>query len=411
MPTHIAEIELTLPLPHLEMPTGITRALVLVRQGGRPAGLLRLNQTEQRVSPEQLKRLIVAQGLSLDARASRQIPEGPVAPVSIAVCTHERHADLERCLTALLPLAAAGHEVLVIDNAPRSPKTAEIVARYPFRYLCEPRIGLNHARNRALRAATHSIVAFTDDDAVPDASWISALTQPFSEAKVGCVTGLVLPLELETRAQELFELYCVQRRTFERAVFATPQLPSSCAGVVGMGANMALRREPALRLGGFDPRLDAGTATHSGGDTDMFARILDNSAEIVYTPDALVWHRHRRSEAELKRCIFGYGVGLYSFLTKRLIEHRDVYALITAARWLAGPLVKAARRRIQGQVAVPLPLLLAEASGAFLGPFRFLQEAKPYSSKLDKLTLTQKPVLNGSEDGGILINGNQDTLS
>jgi GT2 family glycosyltransferase len=148
-----------------------------------------------------------------------------------------------------------------------------------------------------------------------------------------------------------------------------------------MGANMAFRRDLVLRLGGFDPRLDGGTATCSGGDTDMFARVLETGAHIVYNPAALVWHHHRREDAALRSCLFGYGVGLFSFLTKRVIEHHDWPALITAARWWAGPLAKAARRAAQGQPTVPLSLLLLEAWGAFFGPYRLWQATQQQNNR------------------------------
>jgi GT2 family glycosyltransferase len=359
-------------LPTLTLLAGNTALLALVRWHNRPVGLVRLKNAAPNISPESLRSAIQAQV---------QVSKEPISATTelrqrttIIVCTRERPEDLRRCLLSLLSLAAEGHEVLVVDNAPLSNRTAEVVKGYPFRYLVEPRPGLNNARNCGWRAATYSIVAYLDDDTRADRDWIGALIQPFAVPEVAGVTGLVLPLELETPAQEQFEIYCWQRRNFEWKVFIAPQTQPAAAGVVGMGANMAFRREVLQSLGGFDPRLDAGTATCSGGDTDMFARILEAGHHLVYTPAALVWHRHRREQAELRHCIFGYGVGLYSFLTKRLVENQDPQALITAVRWFAGPLLKAARRRLSGQPAVSLDLLLLEAGGACLGAFRFWQE-------------------------------------
>lgn len=368
MSTYITTIELTEPLRPIAVPAPADGLLALLRCGGRPAGMLRLRG--RYFSPAELAR---AAELAAPANQMAPPPAHDGAPISIVVCTHERPDDLERCLAALAPAAAQGHEVIVVDNAPRSGATAAVAARFPYRYLVEPRQGLDHARNCGLAAASRPIVAYTDDDAVPEPGWAAAIAAPLADPAVGCATGLVMPLELETEAQEQFEAYCLNRRIFERRVYAAPATPPATAGVAGMGANMAVRRELALRLGGFDPRLDGGTPTCSGGDTDMFARVLDAGATIIYSPDALVWHRHRRDMRSLRDCIFGYGVGLSSFLAKRVAEQGDLGALLVGARWWAGPPLKAAWRRLRGLPAPPADLVLREAAGVLFGPARLRQ--------------------------------------
>jgi glycosyltransferase involved in cell wall biosynthesis len=290
---------------------------------------------------------------------------------SVVVCTRDRPDDLRRCLTALAPLAAEGHEVIVVDNAPRDDRASAVASTLPCRYLREPIPGLDHARNRGLAAARHDLVAFTDDDCAPEPGWLAALTAPYADPEVGATTGLVLPLELDTSAQVRFEAYCANRRIFTTRVLRAPHPRPAAAGIAGMGANMAFRKSLLLARGGFDVRLDAGTLTLSGGDTDAFARILDAGASIVYRPDAVVRHRHRRDEDDLRRAVFGYGVGLYAFLTKRLVEHRDPHAIVIAARWLIGPPVKAAWNTLRGRPASAPDLVWAEVRGALHGPFRF----------------------------------------
>jgi GT2 family glycosyltransferase len=295
-------------------------------------------------------------------------------PISIVVCTHERPDDLARCLESLDAARADGHEVIVVDSGPTTDRTRSVVERFGVRSVTESLSGLNPARNRGAAAARHDIVGFVDDDVVVPRGWASAVSASFAEDRVGCVTGLVLPLELETDAQEQFELYCQHRRDFERHTYSRANLRPSAAGVVGMGANMAFRKSALTAAEGFDLRLDAGTRTRSGGDTDMFASVLDHGWEIVYTPDAVVWHRHRRTVAELRSCVFGYGVGLFSMLTKRVVEQRDGAALVTAARWFVGPLIKAGRARMQRAAAAPWSVVLAETAGALCGPFYFARE-------------------------------------
>jgi hypothetical protein len=69
--------------------------------------------------------------------------------------------------------------------------------------------------------------------------------------------------------------------------------------------------------------------------------------------------------------VFGYGVGVFGFLTKRLIENGDLGAPVTAARWLVGPIVKAAGRKLSGLPAASWRVIVAESTGALLGPVLF----------------------------------------
>ena len=74
---------------------------------------------------------------------------------------------------------------------------------------------------------------------------------------------------------------------------------------------MAFRRTGFERFGLFDEALDAGTPARSGGDTEMFSRVLAAGLRIVYEPAALCWHRHRRTWPELCDTLYGYGAYWY----------------------------------------------------------------------------------------------------
>jgi GT2 family glycosyltransferase len=364
--TLVAEVEIEAPLPSLD-PGRATRLLALLRRRGRPVGLLRMSAVSV-VGPERLRR-------EIDAHLPREAgpeaaPPPPAPPVSIVVCTRDRAEALERCLRALAPLAASGHDVIVVDNAPSDGRARAVAAAFPCAYVVEERPGLDRARNRGLAVARRPVVAFTDDDCEPDPRWADALAAALAAPGAAAATGLVLPRELETDAQERFESYCAHRRTFEVRAFRDPQTPPSTAGVAGMGANMAFRREWLERLGGFDPRFDGGTPTLSGGDTEILARVLAAGGTIVYDPRALVWHRHPREIAAVRRVVFGYGVGVSAVLWKRWREDGDTRALPTALRWLAGPPVKAAWRRARGRPGASPDLVAFEVLGFLHGPAR-----------------------------------------
>ena len=162
------------------------------------------------------------------------------------------------------------------------------------------------------------------------------------------------------------------RREFD-PLHCTPQ----SAGQVGAGANMALRRDVLQSVGAFDERLDAGTPTRSGGDHELFARLLGAGYRLVYEPAAVSWHRHRRTWGELRDTIRGYGTGVYATWTGRLLEHGEIAVLKQAARWFVAvqaPQLASALARRPG--AMPRDLLLAELSGCAAGPFAWLASAR-----------------------------------
>ena len=78
---------------------------------------------------------------------------------------------------------------------------------------------LSRARNRGVLESSGELIAFTDDDCIVDPAWLDSLGEDFTDPLVMVVTGYVGPLELETRAQCLFELHGGFGRTFERTVY------------------------------------------------------------------------------------------------------------------------------------------------------------------------------------------------
>jgi hypothetical protein len=96
---------------------------------------------------------------------------------------------------------------------------------------------------------------------------------------------------------------------------------------------MAMLRNAVLELGGFDERLDAGRPTRSGGDHEMFTRILRSGYRIVYEPAAVSWHRHRETMQEVRETVYGYGVGVYAMWTGLLLERRELGVLKLAWAW------------------------------------------------------------------------------
>ena len=328
------EIEVTKPLPHLNLNDDQTGLAIVMRRKGRPVGFWLDSPAGKRtLQPAEIGQRILAEaGQTLLAEAIREEMAPPftatLPSVTIAICTKDRPNDLAGLLKSLqASLAAAVRrnaslEIMVIDNASSDYRTRQTALSFPGTgYVLEPKPGLNFARNRAVREARGDWVAFMDDDVSADVGWLDGfLDAAVAYPDAGCITGLVLPLELETDAQILFETGGGFRKGFQRVVYrpfsgGKPFYPCF-PGLFGTGANMAVRREVARELGGFDDALDTGAPLPGGGDLDMFYRTIRAGHALVYEPAALVFHRHRRNMNELRRQYWSWGLGFMSFAAK-----------------------------------------------------------------------------------------------
>src|SRR5262249_22819701 len=123
-----------------------------------------------------------------------------------------RPEELERCLLRLTQLDYPAYDIVVVDNRPDVDRPAELPALVRddprVRVVAERRPGTSAARNRGVAVAHGEFVAFTDDDTEVDRRWLRALmSRLVLDPAVDCVTGLVLPKELETPAQLWYEQY------------------------------------------------------------------------------------------------------------------------------------------------------------------------------------------------------------
>ncbi len=292
--------------------------------------------------------------------------------MTVAVCTRNRTGLLGRALQSVRSQRCQPAEVLVVDNAPSSDATRSLLAeQFPeFRYVREPIMGLDFARNRALREASHPIVAFLDDDAVASEDWAGQLWRTFEDnPQVVLCTGHVAPLSQETPAERLFEANGgfgrgdVVVRLPEDAHKRLHGLPApliAWAVSVGNGTNFAVRRDAALALeGGFDEAFELGEALHGGGDLDMFWRVLMAGHTLLYQPAARVQHEHRKDMQAMSAQLASHQKAVVAFLVKSLRASRGG-ARRGVALFLVWRVVKPGvriLRRCVGRDPLPLPIL------------------------------------------------------
>jgi GT2 family glycosyltransferase len=359
-PVSVGEVELGAPLearsPVPQDRSDYDRSRLLVRLHGQPLGFLELRLAGDRLDPARLAdetwrrfEQPIRQHL---VRDQLPVPDqlGPVGlpgleecadltqttwhePITVVVCTRDRPTHLAVCLPRLQQLRYDAFEVIVVDNAPTTQEPARTFRRMVgddprFRYVREPKPGLSQARNAGLAAARFAYVAFTDDDVLVDPRWLNGIARGFArDPNAGCVTGLVPSAHLDTPLHWYFDRRTMWSSRLEPHIYDLahganeyPFFPFR-ANVVGSGANFAILRDLIQQLGGFDESLGAGSPTRGGEDIDGFFRVLRTGRSIVYEPSAIVWHVHRADFAELRRQIYGYGLGFGAYATKYVLNH------------------------------------------------------------------------------------------
>jgi glycosyltransferase involved in cell wall biosynthesis len=300
----------------------------------------------------------------------RPHPEISTSHISVIVCTRDRPELLRTCLESLSKLQGALHEIIVVDNG-SGPETAQIAAGYPIRLIREERRGLCRARNRGLTEARGEIVAFLDDDVIVDSHWLAAVAAGFASPLIAGVIGLVVPYELRTPSQRIFESLGGLGRGFKRQVYHR-SLPATPAGDIGVGANMAFRRTALLKHGPFHEGLDVGTPTQAGGDIDMFYRFLKGGEMILYEPAMLVGHRHREYLSDLRLLRYRYSVGAAAAFTRWIIRG-DLATLRLSLKWFVNHHLRELVASLLGLHLLPPEIVIAGLWGALLGPFAYMQ--------------------------------------
>jgi GT2 family glycosyltransferase len=307
--------------------------------------------------------------------------------LSVVVTTCRRPERAIDCVRSVLACGDRDVEVIVVENRPEGSDSAHRLGfafpdRSRVRVVHESRRGLSVARNTGLRHATGQYVAFLDDDVVVDPAWCRAVRRGFARGG-DCQTGLIVPREIATASQALFDELTSFAKGTEERVYALDSATSSdplfpfAAGAFGSGSNTTVRADVLRRLGGFRTALGAGTPARGGEDLDLFVRLIFAGHSLRYTPSAIVFHDHPRTAESLHRHAFDYGVGLTAMLCAQCVSgrHRELLRGVAAgARYFLSP---DSRKNAARSESYPRRLRALEVLGMAWGPLAYLLSALP----------------------------------
>ena len=418
LPAVVLDLELAEPLPAVAAVAAdgrrVEQAWVLVRLFTQPLGTVLIDVPAGGLTPADLAAAVETElGPVVRRRLGGPVPVGGLTPASepaflarrrvvlataphitVVICTRERPGALARCLDSLLAQEYPGYRILVVDNAPVTGATAEVVRaagrRGPVDYLVEPKGGLSFARNTAVAAAPGEILAWLDDDEYADPNWLAEVARALADhPEADVVSGVIVPAELETQAQLWFEQFGghSKGRGFRPDVFsprsAHRQSPLYPLPPFGTGANMTFRAGVIERIGGFDTALGAGTPAMGSEDTLAFTQVLVGGGTIVYQPSAITHHYHRRDLEGLHKQMVGYGAGLTAAYTSLLLRRPGLlWPLLKLAPGALRDLTSSDSLRVSTlQDDFPRELLKANRRGMIAGPRAYLRGRRAAKAK------------------------------
>jgi GT2 family glycosyltransferase len=249
---------------------------------------------------------------------------------SIIVATRERPRSLLRTLRAIRQLDYPNFEVVVVGDALADDALSGAEWGW-LRFVRFDQPNLSAARNAGVAAAAGDVLAFIDDDAVPEPTWLthhdSSLLESGATASVGFVRG---PDGI--RFQSRFHSIDREARTHdERADGESPFVPDLPEGraVKLIGANMAIRSDVLRALGGFDSNYH-----YFLEDSDISLRLSDAGHRSVVTPLAEVHHSLEpsclRTARRAPRTLFDVGRSAAIFLRRHSREPVEEFLEFTA---------------------------------------------------------------------------------
>jgi GT2 family glycosyltransferase len=214
------------------------------------------------------------------------------ARISVVVCSHDGARTISECCQGLSRLEYPNFEVIIVDDGSND-GTSAIGSEFGFRVIRTENHGLANARNVGMNAATGEIIAYIDDDALPDPHWLTYLAATFKRTNYAAVGGPNIAPPGDGWIAE-----CVANAPGNPVhILLSDQEAEHIPG-----CNMAIRRDCLRAIGGFDPQFRV-----AGDDVDVCWRLRERGWSVGFHPAAVVWHHRRSSIRAYAKQQIGYG--------------------------------------------------------------------------------------------------------
>lgn len=234
--------------------------------------------------------------------------------ISAVVCTRNRGSSVVATIETILANTYPHFEVILIDQSTNQ-ETEQAIAPFRadarFHYIRSATKGLGRARNLGMAQAQSNVVAFTDDDCTVPTNWLERMAAAFADKPRVTVSFCNVEAAPHNNAEGFIPAYMRKDSKLVRNFW------DKCRAR-GIGAGIAVRRQAALALGGFDEELGAGGHFPSCEDGDMAMRALARGQWVYETHEVAVLHYGFRTWNEGKELTRRDWIGIGAAYAKPL---------------------------------------------------------------------------------------------
>lgn len=204
--------------------------------------------------------------------------------VSVVINTCDRGAYLADTLEGLKQQTYDNFEVILV-NGPSTDDTEEVALRYNVRYYRAP-YNISISRNIGIKHAAGDIIAFIDDDAVPEPRWLEDLVAAYDDPAVAAAGGLVYNHD---GSAYQFCYGAVDKWGYAKMNQEKPydhNEPRAEFYNINIGTNASYRRQPLVEIGGFDEEIE-----YFLDESDVCVRIINSGYKVAQLGNAYVHHK------------------------------------------------------------------------------------------------------------------------
>ena len=287
--------------------------------------------------------------------------------LSIILPTYNRLDALDICLKALCQQqnVLENWQVLIVNDGGESVKNlvVEYQKYFNIRQLTQENKGPASARNLGVENADGEIIAFLDDDCIPEKNWISEI---LSCSKMGAITGGLVTnwysSNLYSESSQLLLDFLYQQNPSTIDAFFTSN-------------NFSLYKTDFIKIGGFSTRF----RTSAGEDREFCVRARNMGLRLRLNESIKINHAHYLTFKSFFRLHKKYGAAAYEYqleMSKQNINVTKKPKLNFYIRLLKFPFSRS-KYNLSQKVKIDLLLLicqLAVVTGYFHNRFRLIRQ-------------------------------------